>query len=89
MQKALIQPFPPVLKRISLLFHGALCMPVLGAGEKSALGFPPGHLIDPVELQVPGSQLLKGWGFGGGGDGVGSPHPTINNESEEQPCSRE
>lgn len=88
MQKALIQPFPPVLKGFALVLHGAVCMPVLGAEEKSAWGFPPGHLTDPVELQVPGSLLLKGWGFGGG-DGVGSPHPTINNESEEQLCSRE
>lgn len=63
-------------------------MPVLGAGEKSALGLPRGHLIDAVELQVPGSQLIKGWGFHGG-DGVGSLHPTISNESEEQLCSRE
>lgn len=46
-------------------------MPVLGAGEKSALGFPPGYLIKSGELQIPGSQLLKGWVFFGGGDGVG------------------
>lgn len=75
-------------ERICLGVHGAVCTPVLGAGEKSALGFPPGHLTDPVELQVPGSLLLKGWGFGGG-DRAGSLHPTINNESEEQLCSRE
>lgn len=58
-------------------------MPLVGAGEKSALGFSPGHLINSVELQMPGFQLLKGWGFfGGGGDGLGLVcPPQINNET--------
>lgn len=46
-------------------------VPVLGAEEKPALGLSPGHLVNAAELQMPGSQLLKGWGWFGGGDGLG------------------
>lgn len=39
-------------------------------GRKAALGFPPEHLMDSVVLQMPGSQMLEGWSFGGS-DGLG------------------
>lgn len=53
-QKALIQPFPPVLKRICLAVSRGFMHAWPGSrGEGSALGFPPGHLIDSVELQMP------------------------------------
>lgn len=68
MQEALTQPFPPALKRshLAVCFSGGSCTAALRAGEKSALGLSPGHPINPVELQMPGSQLFKGWGpFGG------------------------
>ena len=54
-------------KGLPCCFPGGLCTPVLEAEEKSALGFSPGHLINSVELQMSGFQLLKGWGVFGRG----------------------
>lgn len=88
MQKASPLPSPPILKRgrLAVCFSGGSCTAAVGAGEKSALGLSPGHLVNPVDLQMPGSPLVKGWGFGG--SGWVSPL-TINNQTEEQLCKRE
>lgn len=52
-QKTLIQPFPPVLKRICLAVSRCFMHACPGSRGEVCLGFPPGHLIDSGELQMP------------------------------------